>query len=155
MLTAWVGWRGIFLFTAPLAAGAAVLVVVYLEGEFAEAKGEGFDLAGALLLLLALLALLGFGFALFSSPNTTRTRSWPPSSRVYGLASGILGTMRLLGQMLSMTLIFLLLSLIAGDAQLTPPPYPLFLTSARVAFGIFAALCTAGVFASLRRGNVR
>ena len=40
LLTAWVGWRGIFLFTAPLAAGAAVLVAAYLRGEWAEAKGE-------------------------------------------------------------------------------------------------------------------
>jgi hypothetical protein len=42
-----------------------------------------------------------------------------------------------------------------GDTQLTPRLYPLFLKSARVAFGVFAVLCAAGVFASLRRGDVR
>ena len=105
-------------------------------------------------LLLALLALLGLGFALFSSPNTNAVMA-AVEPRVYGTASGILGTMRLLGQMLSMTLILLIFSLIVGHAQLTPTLYPLFLKSARVAFGVFAVLCTAGVFASLRRGNVR
>ena len=35
LLTAWVGWRGIFPFTASLAAGAAVLVAAYLRGEWA------------------------------------------------------------------------------------------------------------------------
>lgn len=302
MLTAWVGWRGIFIFTAPLAAGAAVLVALYLEGEWAEAAGEEFDLIGALLyggalvalmvglaqvadpagvalaaagllglgvflawesragsplldlrlfranpvflysnlaalinysatfgvpfllslylqvvrglavetagtvlvvqpvvqslvsplagwlservepriiasagmgvivfallglttlsetaglgLLLALLALLGLGFAAFSSPNTNAVMG-AVEPRVYGIASGILGTMRLLGQMLSMALILLLFSLIMGDTHLTAPLYPLFVKSARIAFGVFAVLCAAGVFASLRRGNVR
>ncbi len=302
MLTAWVGWRGIFLATAPLAAAAALLVVLYLRGEWAEAKGEPFDVVGMLLyvaalgalmvglagafsvrgvtlvtvgilgfgvflawetsassplldlrlfrdnpvfvysnlaalinysatfgvpfllalylqlirglsveaaglvlviqpvvqslispvagwlsdriepriiasagmalvasgllglttlgertpvgLLLAFLTLLGLGFALFSSPNTNAVMG-AVEPRVYGAASGILGTMRLLGQMLSMTLILLLFSLILGDAHLTPTRYPLFLKAARVAFGVFAALCTAGIFASLRRGNVR
>lgn len=302
VLTAWIGWRGIFVFTAPFAAAAAGLVAVYLKGEWAEAEGEEFDLTGALLyggalvalmvglarvadlagvalaaagvlglgvflaweararsplldlrlfranpvflysnlaalinysatfgvpfllslylqvvrglavetagtilvvqpivqslvsplagwlservepriiasagmgvivfallgltaldettglgFLLALLALLGFGFASFSSPNTNAVMG-AVEPRVYGTASGILGTMRLLGQMLSMALILLLFSLIMGDTQLTPRLYPLFLKSARVAFGVFAVLCAAGVFASLRRGDVR
>jgi nitrate/nitrite transporter NarK len=104
--------------------------------------------------LLALLALLGFGFASFSSRNTNAVMG-AVEPRVYGTASGILGTMRLLGQMLSMALILLLFSLIMGDTQLTPRLYPLFLKSARVAFGVFAVLCAAGVSASLRRGDVR
>jgi nitrate/nitrite transporter NarK len=47
-------------------------------------------------LLLALLALLGFDFASFSSPNTNAVMG-AIEPRVYGIASGILGTMRLLG----------------------------------------------------------
>lgn len=58
MLTAWIGWRGIFLATAPLAAAAAVLVAMHLEGEWAEAKGEEFDLVGSLLYGGALVALM-------------------------------------------------------------------------------------------------
>ncbi len=111
--------------------------------------GESTTLA----VLLALLALLGFGFALFSSPNTSAVMG-AVEPRVYGIASGILGTMRLLGQLLSMALVLLLFSMIMGDAQLTPARYPLFLKSARTAFGVFAVLCAAGIVASLKRGDV-
>jgi EmrB/QacA subfamily drug resistance transporter len=104
--------------------------------------------------LIALLALLGLGFACFSSPNTNAVMG-AVEPRAYGIASGILGTMRLLGQMLSMALILLLFSLIVGDAHLTASLHQPFLQSARVAFGLFALLCAAGVLASLRRGNVR
>ena len=69
-------------------------------------------------LLLTLLALLGFGFALFSSPNTNAVMG-AVEPRVYGIASGILGTMRLLGQMLSMAVVLLLFSLTMGD-YITP-----------------------------------
>jgi hypothetical protein len=49
-------------------------------------------------------------------------------------------------------MVLLLFSLIMGEASITPP---LFLKSARIAFALFAILCTAGVFASLKRGDVR
>jgi hypothetical protein len=40
-----------------------------------------------------------------------------------------------------------------GGTQITPEYYPFFLISAQTAFKIFAALCFAGIFASLARGN--
>ena len=105
-------------------------------------------------LLLTLLGLLGFGFALFSSPNTNAVMS-SVEPRVYGIASGTLGTMRLLGQMLSMALVLLLFAVIIGEARITPERYPLFLRSAKTAFAIFGVLCAGGVYASLRRGELR
>ena len=104
--------------------------------------------------LLGLHTVLGLGFACFSSPNTNAVMG-AVEPRAYGIASGILGTMRLLGQMLSMALILLLFSLIVGDAHLTVALHRPLLQSARVAFGLFALLCAAGVLASLKRGNVR
>ena len=59
--------------------------------------GEGTTLA----FIVAALIILGFGFALFSSPNTNAIIS-SVDRRLYGVASGTLGTMRLSGQMLSM-----------------------------------------------------
>jgi MFS family permease len=44
---------------------------------------------------------LGFGFGLFSSPNANAIMS-SVERRRYGLASGMVGTMRLTGQMFSM-----------------------------------------------------
>jgi predicted MFS family arabinose efflux permease len=50
-------------------------------------------------LMVAWLILLGFGFALFSSPNTNAIMG-SVERRFYGLASGSVGTMRLLGMMI-------------------------------------------------------
>jgi EmrB/QacA subfamily drug resistance transporter len=104
--------------------------------------------------ILASLILLGFGFALFSSPNTNAVMS-SVENRFYGVASGILGTMRLIGQMLSMGIVMLIFALYIGRVEITPEYYPAFLRSVKIAFFIFAFLCFGGIFASLARGKVR
>jgi EmrB/QacA subfamily drug resistance transporter len=100
------------------------------------------------------LILLGFGFALFSSPNMSAIMG-SVERRYYGVASGTLGTMRLVGQMLSMGIAMLLFSLYLGRVEITPQYHPQFVASAKTAFAIFAALCTGGIFASLARGKIR
>ena len=100
------------------------------------------------------LLLLGFGFALFSSPNTNAVMS-SIDRKFYGVGSATLGTMRLTGQMLSMGIAMVLFSFHMGGARITPENYPLFLTSMRSAYSIFATLCFGGIFASLARGKVR
>lgn len=104
--------------------------------------------------VLVSLVLLGFGFAFFSSPNTNAVMS-SVEKRFYGVASGTLGTMRLIGQMLSMGIAMLIFAVYMGKVQITPKYYPLFLSSVRTAFLVFAVLCFGGVFASLARGKVR
>jgi MFS family permease len=104
--------------------------------------------------IIAGLMLLGFGFALFSSPNTNAVMS-SLEKRFYGVGSAMLGTMRLTGQMLSMGIAMVIFALHIGSARITPDYYPLFLTSVRIAFTIFSALCFGGIFASLARGKVR
>lgn len=100
------------------------------------------------------LVLLGLGFALFSSPNMNAIMG-SVERRFYGIASGMLGTMRLVGQMLSMGIATLLFALYIGRVEITPRLYPQFLSSAQTAFAIFAALCVLGIFASLARGKIR
>ena len=100
------------------------------------------------------LILLGFGFALFSSPNTNAVMS-SVEKKHYGVASATLGTMRLTGQMLSMGIAMLVFAVYLGRAQIKPENYPAFLTSAKTAFIIFAVLCFGGILASLARGKVR
>jgi len=104
--------------------------------------------------IVACLILLGFGFALFSSPNTNAVMS-SVDKRFYGVASATLGTMRLTGQTLSMGIAMLTFAIYNGRVQITPEYYPLFLRSVKIAFIIFAVLCFVGVFASLARGKVR
>ena len=100
------------------------------------------------------LLLLGLGFALFSSPNMNAIMG-AVERKFYGIASGMLGTMRLVGQMLSMGIATLLFALYIGRVEITPELYPLFLVSVKTAFAIFAVLCVGGIFASLARGRIR
>ena len=102
--------------------------------------------------VIACLMVLGLGFALFSSPNTSAIMG-AVERRFYGVASGLMGTMRLFGQMLSMGIVMLLFALYMGRVQITPEYYLSFLRSAKTSFGIAAILCFIGLFASLARGN--
>jgi len=103
--------------------------------------------------IIGSLMILGFSFALFSSPNTNAVMS-SVEKQYYGVASATLGTMRITGQMLSMGFAMLIFSLHMGRVQITPAYYPEFLTSVKTAFSLFAGLCLIGVFASMSRGKV-
>jgi EmrB/QacA subfamily drug resistance transporter len=56
------GWRTVFLLTIPIAATGLVLATTRLKGEWADARGEGFDLTGAALFGAGLVALM-YGFS--------------------------------------------------------------------------------------------
>jgi EmrB/QacA subfamily drug resistance transporter len=100
------------------------------------------------------LLLLGLGFALFSSPNTNAVMS-SIDKKFYGVASGTLATMRMIGQMFSMGIAMLIFSVIMGRVKISSEYYGVFLKSIGVAFSIFAVLCFGGIFASLARGKLR
>jgi MFS family permease len=108
--------------------------------------------ASATAFVLSSLAILGFGFALFSSPNTNAVMS-SVEKKFYGVASATLGTMRLVGQTLSMGIAMLIFGALVGRVQIAMASQGSFLQAVRTGFIIFAALCFAGVFASLARGN--
>jgi EmrB/QacA subfamily drug resistance transporter len=61
-LTAGLGWRSIFWTTVPVAAAAFVVTLWKLEGEWAEAKGEGFDWPGAAAFGAGLITMM-YGFS--------------------------------------------------------------------------------------------
>ncbi len=104
-----------------------------------------------LVFITVCLILLGFGFALFSSPNTNAIMS-SVEKQFYGVAAATLATMRLTGQLLSMGIVMLIFAVNMGKVQLTPAYYPQFLLSTKTALIIFAVLCFLGIFASLARG---
>lgn len=108
----------------------------------------------SLTFIVASLIILGFGFALFSSPNTNAIMS-SVEKEFYGVASATLGTMRLIGQMLSMGIAMLIFAIYIGKVQITPEYHLQFMEGVKTAFIIFAALCFFGIFASLSRGNMR
>jgi EmrB/QacA subfamily drug resistance transporter len=100
------------------------------------------------------LVLLGFGFALFSSPNSNAVMS-SVEKGFYGVASGTLSTMRMMGMAFSMGMTILMFSIYIGKVQITPGYYPAFLRCLKLGFTLFSVLCFAGIFASLARGKVR
>jgi EmrB/QacA subfamily drug resistance transporter len=102
--------------------------------------------------LVASLVILGLGLAFFSSPNTTAIMN-SVEKRSYGIASGMVGTMRLTGQMFSMGVAVIILAVFIGKEVITPAVFPGFLAGMKLAFLIFAVLCIAGIFFSLVRGR--
>ena len=55
------GWRSVYLVAVPVAATALALTLTRLKGEWAEARGEGFDFKGSMIFGSGLVALmLGF-----------------------------------------------------------------------------------------------
>ncbi|MDW3228724.1 MAG: MFS transporter [Acidobacteriota bacterium] len=98
------------------------------------------------------LVFLGTGFGLFASPNTNAVMG-SVSARDYGLASATLATMRMLGQMFSLGLTMMIMSVVMGNVPIVPGNYHLFMRSLRFTFTIFAGLNFLGIFASLARGR--
>jgi len=107
----------------------------------------------SLVWIICALIVLGLGFALFSSPNTNAIMS-TVEKRYYGIASAAVSTMRMLGQMFSMAIVTLIISLQIGKNQLTPEFYPMFLKSIKISFILFTCLCLLGIFFSYSRGDV-
>jgi Arabinose efflux permease len=107
-----------------------------------------------IILVVADLVWLGIGFAFFSSPNTNAVMS-ALQKRHLGVGSGILGTMRLLGQNLSMGVVMMTLALHLGSRPIAAETLAPFLRSLHLVFQIFSLLGVAGVFASLARGRLR
>jgi EmrB/QacA subfamily drug resistance transporter len=107
-----------------------------------------------LILVIAGLAFIGLGFALFSSPNTSAIMG-SVEKRDLGVASGMVSTMRLVGQVMSLGLAMLIFSIYMGRIELTPGPNPALMSSIQTAFIIFAILCVLGLFASVLRGDMR
>ena len=97
-----------------------------------------------------LLLLLGIGFGLFSSPNSNAIMS-SVEKRHLGVASGVVGTMRMVGQMMSMGIAMMLISLYIGKQTINPSTYPGLISAMRTGFIIFSVLSVLGIFASLAR----
>jgi EmrB/QacA subfamily drug resistance transporter len=118
---------------------AALALLAFLDAE----SGLG--------LVMAALAVAGLGFALFSSPNTNAVMG-SVERRSFGVASAVLGTMRLVGQMLSMGLVMVAFGLVGANVQ-GGGPAPALVSGMRAVFLVAAVLCAAGIFASLARGK--
>jgi EmrB/QacA subfamily drug resistance transporter len=103
-------------------------------------------------LIVLLLIMMGVGFGLFSSPNSNAIMS-SVERRHLGVASGVVGTMRMVGQMMSMGIAMMLISLYIGKQTINPSTYPGLIAGMRTGFLIFSVLSVLGIFASLARNE--
>lgn len=111
------------------------------------------DMDTGILFIVLILMLLGLGFALFSSPNTNAVMSSvkPPE---YGIASATLGTMRLVGQTMSMGITMMIFAIMMGKGERDLTNIEGLISSIHYTFLTFAVLCFIGIFFSLSRGKL-
>ncbi len=102
-------------------------------------------------LIVAILILLGLGFALFSSPNMNTIMSSVDRTQ-YGLASGSAATMRVVGQITSMTIATLFFAAMLGNQSVESAPDVSFLKVVKWGFITFSVLSLAGIYFSINRG---
>ena len=102
--------------------------------------------------IIVILAVLGVGVGLFSSPNTTAVMG-SVGKRYYGSASAMVAMMRSLGMMMSMGLVLVVFAVIMGSTVVTPAIFPEFLASMNLIFLVFAVLSVFGIFLSLKKNN--
>lgn len=133
-----------------------------IEPRYVASAGMGLNALGLIVLagisadttlpvIVLALFFLGFGFALFSSPNTNAVMgSVKPTE--YGVASGTVATMRLLGMALSMGITLFLFTLFIGAVEIGAEVAAELVLAQRVGFMIYAVLCLIGVVISLARG---
>jgi len=103
--------------------------------------------------IIAALSIVGFGFALFSSPNTNAIMG-SVTKKYYGVASGVIGSARSIGQAFSMGITSLVMVFYMGNIQISRSNHPNFIISIKVTFVILTILCFFGIFASIARGKI-
>jgi len=104
----------------------------------------------SLLYVMAALGVLGIGFGVFSSSNTTAAMN-SAEKKYFGVASSLLSTMRLMGQIISMGIARIVFTLIIKGAPVTVENSPMFFSSMRVILVTFAFLCFIGIFLKTRK----
>lgn len=106
----------------------------------------------SIVFIVIILVIMGAGFSLFSSPNSNAIMS-SVEKRQLGNASGMLGTMRNVGQTFSMAIALMLLALYMGQEKINPGNYLQLMNAMKSGFIVFSVLCFVGIFASLARNK--
>ncbi|MDR1183163.1 MAG: MFS transporter [Coriobacteriales bacterium] len=100
------------------------------------------------------LMVVGFGFGVFSSPNTNAVMSCV-SNRDFSVANSILNTMRSVGQVSSMAIITIVTHFTVGNALIEEAGAAGIMRTFNTTFIVFAVICAAGVLLSLNRKHTK
>ena len=100
--------------------------------------------------IIPLLIIFGIGYALFSSPNTNDIMS-SVEKKDYGLASGAIGTMRIVGQMSSMGITTMVFSIILGNTTIKEANFSEFILGTRTILVSFTIFSLVAIYTSYKR----
>lgn len=104
----------------------------------------------ALAVIIGSLIVIGLGFAMFSAPNNNAIMSSVPP-KYFSFASSVIGTVRLLGQVLSMAIVVSILS--RTVVGLAPGSKELLLSNIQYALIVFTVFCVIGIVPSMIRNR--
>lgn len=104
--------------------------------------------------ILTALVISGFGFAMFSSPNTNAVMSCV-QPKDYAVANSILGTMRTVGHSSSMAVVTIVVGIVLGNTPLNGATPEELVKTMKIIFMIFIVLCVIGTFLSMKRSKVK
>jgi nitrate/nitrite transporter NarK len=102
--------------------------------------------------IIMTLCLTGFGFAMFSSPNTNAILSCVDRED-YGVANSIIATMRTYGQSSGMAILSVITAAMLGSGSLETSSHADILAMMHTSFMVFAVLSVIGLFFSLARDS--
>jgi len=94
------------------------------------------------------LIIFGSGIGLFYSPNTKVVMD-SVEKKFYGVASATLSDVRSLGQIFGMGVVMIIISILLGNARITPANYPELIVSLKFSLVAIAILSAVGIFTSL------
>ena len=105
-------------------------------------------------LIITALIIVGVGFAMFSAPNNNAIMgSVPPA--YFGMASSVISTVRLLGQVLSMAIVASILARNTGAAgtAIANVDKAVLLANIQYSLMVFMAFCVVGIIPSMIRNK--
>jgi EmrB/QacA subfamily drug resistance transporter len=105
-------------------------------------------------IIVFLLFWVGFGFALFSSPNMNTIMSSVEKTQL-GLASGTASTMRVVGQIISMTIATIFFAVLFQKQSVETVSNLIFLKALKLGFITSAIIALTGIYFSFSRGKIK
>ena len=100
------------------------------------------------------LIIAGFGFSLFSSPNTNAIMECVEKED-YSITNSIIATMRNYGQTASMSIVSMVMGIYIGNEQLEFVTPNRLIIALKTIFYIFSILCTFAIALSIKREKIR
>ena len=108
------------------------------------------DADSSIVFAVAVFVVMGIGFALFSSPNTTLIMNSVPRG-LYGMASSLTAIARSLGMLAGMAISTWLVEFFMGHTTINPQTQAAFMDTMHWAMIVFACICFMGIFCSMGR----